>query len=435
VRHDLPVTRPGHRPDQAVRPAGGPPEGIPPAGIPPADRSPPAGPPAARRDRRNPRWYIGAIWLPVVVAGAVLAALSLYPRSGPPAPRRVVVASLPYWNIAHGTATVLAHRRDFTEVSPWMYGLASNGQIDAQYPPAQAASTNAQIARLRAAGLQVVPTLANITAGRWSYQPVAAILHDPARRRQQVAAIVALVSQHHYAGIDIDYENLHAGDRGVFTAFATELARALHARHKILSVAVFAKTSDAGYAPRNVAQDYAAIGRVADQVRVMAYDYHWATSAPGPVAPIGWVRAVLRYAKSQIPASRIVLGVGLYGYDWSGGHGAALSWLGAFRLSSRYHVRPRYDPASQEPWFGYTDAAGHQHVVWFENRASAQAKFGAAMGAQIGGAFLWMFGYEDAGTWTALRHALPVPGPAPSAPAAGRAGTGQLSPGGTGGTP
>ena len=143
-----------------------------------------------------------------MVAGALLAGLTFYPVSPGPAQSRVVVAALPYWNIGHGAATVLAHRGDFTEVSPWTYGLASSGRIDAQYPPGRTATVNKAIARMRAAGLQVVPTLANITAGNWSYQPIAGILHDPARRKQHVAAIVALVRQHHYAGIDIDYENL-----------------------------------------------------------------------------------------------------------------------------------------------------------------------------------------------------------------------------------
>jgi spore germination protein YaaH len=304
----------------------------------------------------------------------------------------------------------MAHRSDFTEVSPWIYGLAPDGRIVPQYTPGQAAGVNTEVARLRAAGLRVVPTLANITAGRWSYQSVAQILHDPARMKQNVAAIAALVRSHGYAGIDIDYENLRGSDRQVFTRFVTDLATALHREGKVLSVALFAKTTNAGYDQRNVAQDYAALGRAADQVRIMAYDYHWASSAPGPVAPIGWVRAVLRYAGSQLPASKIILGVGLYGYDWSGGHGTAVSWLHAFQLSRRYHARPHYDATSQTPWFTYTDAARRKHVVWFENQASAAAKFGAAQGSQIGGVFLWMFGYEDTGTWAALRHVLPVAG-------------------------
>jgi spore germination protein YaaH len=303
-----------------------------------------------------------------------------------------------------------------------MYGLAANGQIAAQYPPGQAAAVGRQLSRLRAAGLRVVPTLANITGGRWSYQPLAGILHDPARRARHIQAIAALVRQHRYAGIDIDYENLRAGDRSAFTALVTGLAAALHADGKVLSVAVFAKTTDAGYAPRNRAQDYAALGRAADQVRIMAYDYHWTTSAPGPVAPVRWVRAVIGYARRQLPASKIILGVGLYGYDWSGGHATAISWLRAFQLSSQFHVRPRYDPVSQAPWFGYTDRAGRRHLVWFENAASARAKFGAAAGARLGGVFLWMFGWEDGGTWPALHQVLPVPGPAPARPAPGSPG-------------
>ena len=147
------------------------------------------------------------------------------------------------------------------------------------------------------------------------------MLHSPELMAAHVTAIVALVQRNQYAGIDLDYENLHAADRQAFSTFVTRLAHALHAKGKVLSVAVFAKTTNAGTDPRNVAQDYAAIGRAADQVRLMAYDYHWESSAPGPVAPISWVRAVLRYAKTQIPASKIILGVPLYGYDWVGRHG------------------------------------------------------------------------------------------------------------------
>jgi spore germination protein YaaH len=355
--------------------------------------------------------FAGAVWLVVVLVGAAGVGLTMVNLQGSAPRHTLVVASMPYWNISHGTTVVLGHRQDVTEVSPWMYGLSSSGQIDTQYPPGQAAPVAAQIKRLRGAGKLIVPSIANITGGRWSYPPVGRMLHSPRLMAAQVAAIVALVQREHYAGIDLDYEDLHAGDRQVFTTFVTRLAQALHARGKVLSVAVFAKTTNAGTDPRNVAQDYAAIGRAADQVRLMAYDYHWGSSAPGPVAPIGWVRAVLRYAKTQIPASKIVLGVPLYGYDWVGRHGTGISWLQALRLSRQYHAAARYDQATQTPWFRYRDASGREHTVWFENAASSRAKFAAAQGAQIAGVYLWMYGYEDTGTWSALGHLLPASGP------------------------
>ena len=274
----------------------------------------------SRPRRARPRHPLaGAAWLAVVLAGAIAVTAAMFSLRGGPARHTTVVASMPYWNFQHGTAAVLAHRDAVTEVSPWMYGLAADGQIDTQYPAGQAAAVARDIARLRAAGLRVVPTIANITGGKWAYQPVGRMLHSTTLMARQVAAIAGLVQRHDYAGVDIDYENLHAGDRQAFSTFVRDLAAALHARGKLLSVAVFAKTSNAGTDPRNVAQDYAAIGRAADQVRLMGYDYHWATSPPGPIAPVDWIRAVLRYAKTQIPAGKIILGIPLYGYDWSGG--------------------------------------------------------------------------------------------------------------------
>ena len=104
-----------------------------------------------------------------------------------------------------------------------MYGLTNSGQIDTQYPPGQAASVAAEIRRLRGAGKQIVPSIANITGGKWSYGPVGRMLHSPELMAAQVAAIVALVQRDQYAGIDVDYENLHAADRQAFSTFVTRL--------------------------------------------------------------------------------------------------------------------------------------------------------------------------------------------------------------------
>jgi spore germination protein len=365
--------------------------------------------PAAKRRHS----YAGAIWLAVVlVVGALVAGLTVGALGGGSGPRHTyVVASVPYWNMQHGTQAVLSNRHAVNEVSPWIYGLDSSGRIVPQFSADQAALISADIGKLRAEGNRIVPSLANVTNFSFSYGPAAGILHSPARMAQEVSAIVGLVEANHYAGIDIDFEDLHASDRQDLTTFCDRLAQALHAHGKVLSVALFAKTSNEGTSPTNAAQDYHAIGQVADQVRLMGYDYHWATSPPGPVAPVSWLRDVLNYAKTQIPPGKIVLGIPLYGYDWSGGYGTGVSWLDALRLSRQYHAQVHYDTQAQAPWFTYTDAAGHKHTVWFENAESSQAKFEVAGGAGIGGVYLWMFGYEDTGTWAALRQVLPASQP------------------------
>lgn len=370
--------------------------------------------PAGRRGRSRVGgsiWFAALIAAALVVVGVVVAVPGMQRSSSAPAPpprSPLVVAALPFFNIANGTETVLRNRGTVNEVSPWMYGLDPRGRINHQYPPGREREVREHVEQLRRQNVPIVASLANITDGRWSYQPIAQILRDPARRSQHVRDIVDLVRREGFAGVDIDYENLRAVDREPFSAFVAELADKLHAERKTLSVALFAKTRDEGDDERNRAQDYAAIGRAADEVRLMGYDFHWSTSPPGPVAPIEWVREVLRYAKTRIPPERIVLGVPLSGYDWVDGRGEVVTWLQALRLSREHNAPPQFDPRSQSPWFRYTDERGREHEVWFENAPSSRAKFDVARQAGIRGVYLWMYGYEDPGTWDELRKRFPT---------------------------
>jgi spore germination protein YaaH len=339
----------------------------------------------------------------LLVALATFAAEAFLDGVLTPAARSIpqAVAVVPYWNFSHGLSTVLANKDDLTMVSPWMYAVSASGAVSPMDGGSDAGARSA-LAKVKASGVKLVPTIANFRDGEWQYDLVAPMLHDSEQMRQQVQAITRLATAQHLDGVDIDYEDLKASDRDAFSTFIAALARALHERGKLLAVDVFAKASDAGYDQRNRAQDYRALGQAADQVRLMAYDYHWTTSSPGPVAPIGWVNQVLSYATREIPAKKIVLGVPMYGYDWSAGKGTPVSWLQVFGLLKTYHVPIYWDPASQSPWLRYVDGGGHLHVLWFENAYSASVKFDAAHRHGIGGVYLWMFGDEDALTWKTL---------------------------------
>ncbi len=363
--------------------------------------------PGAGRSRRL-RLLTGSAFLLTLFLGAV-ALLVTVPRmlGAGEKPGTLVVASLPFWNLTEGPNILATNPGTFNEVSPWIYGLARNGRIVAQAPEV-AAQTRDGMERLRKLGIPVVPSIANRTNGQWAYEPLADILHDPAAMSRHINDIVALAQRENYAGIDIDYEDLPATDRQVFTTFITDLASALHDKGKVLTVALFAKTSDAGEDQRNAGQDYAAIGAAADEVRLMAYDYHWSESPPGPVAPMPWVRDVLTYAKSQMPADKIVLGVPLSGYDWVDGKGEVVTWIQSYGRTSKYHATVQYDRLSESPSFKYTDEQGRQHEVWFENADSTALKLQAAKAAGIRGVYLWMISSEDDRTWATVRKIIPL---------------------------
>jgi spore germination protein len=235
-------------------------------------------------------------------------------------------------------------------------------------------------------------------------------------RASHVAALVGAAAAANWDGIDIDYENLQAGDRTAVTAFLTQLAAALHRSGKVLTVTVPAIT--AVTEPDDAAAqafDVAAIGRVVDEIRVMAYDHAWATSPPGAVAPLPWVRDVVDYLAPLVPASKLVLGLAAYGYDWSGGRGEALTTTELQGLAGRVGATVRRDAAGSTPWFQYVKD-GVDHTVWFEDAVSSRAKIRLAADAGLAGVVVWRLGGEDRELWPLITSPARSPSPPPGTP-------------------
>ncbi len=113
-----------------------------------------------------------------------------------------------------------------------------------------------------------------------------------------------------FDGVQIDFESVSRDDAEYFFDFLKELARRLPAG-KMLSVAVPARTeliSDA--------YDYTRIAPIVNRIIIMAYDEHWSTSSPGPVASLPWCAKVAEYAQSAVENDKIVMGLPLYGRAW-----------------------------------------------------------------------------------------------------------------------
>jgi spore germination protein YaaH len=114
-----------------------------------------------------------------------------------------------------------------------------------------------------------------------------------------------------FDGIQIDFEAVSGRDRGDFFRFLELIKMGLD-EGKIFSVAVPARVRRVQEDP----YDYFRIADRADRVFVMAYDQHWSTGTPGPVASLSWCRKVMDYARSSVPHDKLVMGLPLYGRAW-----------------------------------------------------------------------------------------------------------------------
>ncbi len=265
------------------------------------------------------------------------------------------------------------------------------------------------VAAAHARGVRVLATVADVSVrtGRFTSGLSSRILQKPSRTAAHVAALVDLCVSKGYDGIDVDWEAVRPRKKDRFSAFIADLAAALHAQGKTLSMALGAKDSEPGTWSAPQSEDYAALGAVVDEFKVMTYDYSYSNSLPGPIAPLAWIDAVLLHAESLVPASKIMMGVPFYGYDWIGRRGTSVTYDEAEDLVVRYGATVSHDP-SGEATFGYVDGGGRTHAVYFQDRAALVAKLRllTTQHPAVRGIAIWVMGGEDPAFWDDVRAAL-----------------------------
>lgn len=341
-----------------------------------------------------------------VVAGLIAFSMFFSGRdtlpvsSGNPAPETknsgplVIYGSIPYWDQPRAFAMFKKHVADFDGITVFWYRLDENGAIT-KYT--QAVEDQSIIDFAHANGVKVLALVANLPEeGEWDYRRVEKVIATPEARAAHIAALVSLVESKGFDGVSIDYEFLKDSQTGDFTAFINELGAALHAKGKMLKVAIHAQRR--GTETRG--QDLASLTG-ADYLAFMTYDQHWETSEAGANAEIDWTRDVLAHAqKLGVPMNRVLLGVPLDGYNWQNIEGewqeaTDMDYASALALAKREGANIRYNEKAQAPFFIYGNSDGSENHVWFEDVQSFKSKYDLAKEFGVAGLALWKFGAED----------------------------------------
>ncbi|MEP7048339.1 MAG: glycosyl hydrolase family 18 protein [Ilumatobacteraceae bacterium] len=386
-------------------------------------------------------------------------------------PNRFVSGWVPYWNAPDGRAgfTDPAASSMFKDVSPFFYSALPDGTIGLVGTQSQLKAT---VDAAHARGISVLPSITD-GSGKWVMATV--ILANTTSRAQHIQNIVDLVTAQGFDGIDLDYEGFAFTDgsaswdstRPVWVAFVTELAAALHAQGKLLSV-----TIPPTWLETNVVRGYPVyapqeIGGVADRVRLMVYD--WSVASPGPISPMSWLNLVIAYNDPIIPNSKLQLGIPAYGRNWGRKlntgetcpDGAlSTSSIELDKMQGVVDAHPGFAPptrnVSGEMYFSYDivvtgystvpiaappyvpparvaptlalaatgDSGGLQpalrltppsvqlsctvrHFVYYPDATSIQQHAQAALDAGWSGVVLWALGYETADVYMALANTTP----------------------------
>jgi spore germination protein YaaH len=321
------------------------------------------------------------------------------------------------------------------DVSPFWYGLTSESVIRDKYTLGlYTKPITGAIQDLRNRGLTILPTITDDMPVRG----LAGVLANESRRGVLVKSIRDLVAKYNYDGIDLDFEKFYAkGETRAnwvslkpnWVTFIKELSAALRADGKLLSVTTPPDFDPATKRAGNWVYAWGEMGPHIDRLRIMAYDF--STITPGPIGPLAWTEDAVKYAVSQMPASKVYVGIPAYGRDWItkvegvcpaafaktivvGGR-AAFTMKDGVELSKIYGGAPKYNEVIAENSYvykkTYTDPTNSAisctatRTTWYPDERSFAVRAALVGKYRLGGVAIWTFGKETEEAARAIKAA------------------------------
>jgi spore germination protein YaaH len=319
-----------------------------------------------------------------------------------------------YVGDARGRQSAQAHASQMTVLAPQCYWVEKDGVLRGALPP--------QVTEIaHRAHLPVMPLIFNRGFDR---ETVTALLHDPKAQQRAVSYMAYHAAREHFVGYQIDLENLDPADKDLFTEFVRSAAERMHREGRLLSVALVPKFSDVYPSiptPENpttgewaAAYDYRALGGIADFLTLMTYDHFNRSTPAGPIAGFEWVKMALDFAEARIPPDKLLLGIALYGREWtetgSNTFSRSLTAQNIRELQHRWDSEARWDERWKSPWF-QLQKGDATHTVWYEDSRSWTEKLNLIREHHLRGFAAWRLGFEGPDFWSLAAVKSPKPKP------------------------
>ena len=253
-------------------------------------------------------------------------------------------------------------------------------------------------------GVAILPMIQNATNGQWDGAGLAKLLADRDRSDRVLEQIVAFVAEHRLQGVMIDFENVPVSAHKDLEAFLTRLSAAFAPHGWIIAQA--APFDDDGW-------PYKVYAGIVDYTVLMAYDQVDERGPPGPIAAQDWYEKILDKRMAQLSPASTIIAMGSWAYDWAGKEPATLlSFEDAMATARDAGARIQFDPATNNPRFGYTQSNGVTHQVWLLDGATVFNQIHAADPYAPAGYALWKLGLEDPSVLPVMGRPYNAPVPA-----------------------
>jgi len=245
---------------------------------------------------------------------------------------------------------------------------------------------------MKKSGIPIMPILSNNYDREFQSAPIGRILRSKAKRTAIINNVLSSCLKNKFVGVNVDFENLDDKAYPYLSIFMEELSIAFHKNNLLVTEDI---------TPFEKQYDLKALGAYNDYLFLMAYDEYYEDSDPGPISSQKWIEAATDDFSRKIPAEKIVLCLGAFGYDWPAYANLSpnLTYQQALSRATASGSTITFDNNTYNLSYGYEDDKNIVHQVYFTDAATHfnVMRFGAEYG--LGGFGLWRLGSEDSRIW------------------------------------
>lgn len=269
-------------------------------------------------------------------------------------------------------------------IPEWMFidpkGDTINTQVDER-----------ALAVMKKSGVPIMPMLSNNYKTQFLGEPVHRILTDPAKKERLINDVINILQKNHFAGVNVDFEELQENTDEPLVAFQKELYTRLHEKGLLVTQDIM---------PFNTDYNFEQLAKYNDYIFLMAYDQYAENTGPGPIAHQQWIEAAVDKVARKIPSNKLVLGLAAYGYDWpQHGQATTITYQQALSTARESEGNIDFDNDSYNLHYSYYDDNDKPHEVYFMDAATTFNSLRFATEYGLAGTALWRLGSEDSRTW------------------------------------
>lgn len=363
----------------------------------------------------------------IVVGIAIIANFYVNKNSSPIinplAAKKEVIGFLPYWLIGNAKddyssyVTTLAYFALRVENDGHIQKLLSEQQEEPGWYSLHSGKVDDIFATASKNKVKLSLVVASGDTGA-----ITGLISNPEKHAENLLADVKpLIERYKFKDLNIDIEYIHTASPDSQKKFAQFISYLKKDLPKNTTLTVEISPTDP---IKNNLINPKLISSSSDNIVLMAYDYHSATSyVTGPIAPVGGAGVEAEYdtisaiekSLASIPSEKLILGIPTYGYQWEtlreDPRSAVIPGTGVVASNKRSEELARdcpdcsikTDSVADEKYITYFDSdLSDYHTVFFPDKESTSAKIKLANKFELGGLALWALGYEGDSALTPL---------------------------------